>query len=91
MGVPIDQEITIYEPCGCAKCDHTGYKGRIGVYEIMKLTPSLKKIISKREGADVLKEKAIEEGMRTLRMSGSEYVLDGTTSFAEVVRISFDS
>ena len=91
MGVPVDQEITIYEPCGCAKCDHTGYKGRIGVYEIMKLTPSLKKIISKREGADVLKDKAIEEGMRTLRMSGSEYVLDGTTSFAEVVRISFDS
>lgn len=91
MGVPVDQEITIYEPCGCAKCDHTGYKGRIGVYEIMKMTPALKKIVSKRQGADVLKEKAIEEGMRTLRMSGSEYVLDGTTSFAEVVRISFDS
>lgn len=91
MGVPADQEITIYEPCGCAKCDHTGYKGRIGVYEIMKMTPALKKIISKRQGADILKDKAIEEGMRTLRMSGSEYVLDGTTSFAEVLRISFDS
>ena len=91
MGVDINEDITIYEPCGCAKCENTGFKGRIGVYEIMKMTPTLKKIISRREGADVLKDKAIEEGMRTLRMSGSEYVLDGTTSFAEVVRISFDS
>lgn len=91
MGVDVNEDITIYDPCGCAKCENTGYKGRIGVYEIMKMTPTLKKIISRREGADVLKDKAIEEGMRTLRMSGSGYVLDGTTSFTEVVRISFDS
>lgn len=91
MGVDISEDVTIYEPCGCAKCENTGFKGRIGVYEIMRMTPTLKKIISRREGADVLKDKAIEEGMRTLRMSGSQYVLDGTTSFAEVVRISFDS
>lgn len=91
MGVDVNKDVTIYEPCGCAKCENTGFKGRIGVYEIMRMTPTLKKIISRREGADVLKDKAIEEGMRTLRMSGSEYVLDGITSFAEVVRISFDS
>lgn len=91
MGVDESKDITIYEPCGCSKCDNVGYKGRIGVYEIMKMTPALKKIISSRQGADVLKEKAIEEGMRTLRMSGSEYVLEGITSYSEVVRISFDS
>ncbi len=91
MGVDTAKDITIYEPCGCSKCENTGFKGRIGVYEIMRMSPALKKIISRREGADILKEKAIEEGMRTLRMSGSEYVLDGTTSFAEVVRISFDA
>lgn len=91
MDVDEDKEITIYEPCGCSKCDNVGYKGRIGVYEIMKMTPALKKIVSSRQGADVLKEKAIEEGMRTLRMSGSEYVLEGITSYSEVVRISFDS
>ncbi len=91
MGVDVGEDVTIYDPCGCPKCENTGYKGRIGVYEIMKMSPALKKIISRRDGADVLKEKAIEEGMRTLRMSGSGYVLDGTTSFAEVVRISFDS
>ena len=86
----MDKKITLYEPCGCAKCDNTGYKGRIGVYEIMTMTPALKTMISKREGAERIKEQAMEEGMRTLRMSGSEYVLDGTTSFAELVKISFD-
>ena len=91
MGVDENKDVTIYEPCGCSKCDNVGYKGRIGVYEIMRMTPSLKKIISARQGADILKEKAIEEGMRTLRMSGSEYVLEGITSYAEAVRISFDS
>lgn len=90
MGQDVDKNITIYEPCGCPKCDNTGYKGRIGVYEIMRMTPALKQIISKRQGADILKEKAMQEGMRILRMSGSEYVMDGTTSFAELVKISFD-
>ena len=90
IGQDVDKNITIYEPCGCPKCDNTGYKGRIGVYEIMRMTPALKQIISKRQGADILKEKAMQEGMRTLRMSGSEYVMDGTTSFAELVKISFD-
>ena len=90
MGQDVDKKITLYEPCGCAKCDNTGYKGRIGVYEIMTMTSALKTMISKREGAERIKEQAMQEGMRTLRMSGSEYVLDGTTSFAELVKISFD-
>lgn len=90
MGVPEDKPVTIYKPCGCAKCDNSGYKGRIGVYEIMTMSPELKTIISKRQGVDMIKKKAMEEGMRTLRMSGSEYVLDGTTSFAELMKISMD-
>ncbi len=90
MSLDQDKEITIYEACGCPKCDATGYKGRIGVYEIMTLTPELKTIISKRQGADILKQKAIEQGMRTLRMSGTEYVLEGITSYAELVKISMD-
>lgn len=91
MGCNMDEDITIYEPCGCSKCDNTGYKGRIGVYEIMKMSPRLKTIISKRQGADAIKEQALQEGMYTLRMSATEYVLDGTTSFDEMVKVSFDS
>lgn len=91
MGCNMDEDVTIYEPCGCSKCDNTGYKGRIGVYEIMKMSPQLKTIISKRQGADAIKEQALQEGMYTLRMSATEYVLDGTTSFEEMVKVSFDS
>ena len=90
MGLKEEENVTIYEPCGCSKCDNTGFKGRIGVYEIMQITPKLKTIISKREGADILKEEALKEGMHTLRMSATDYVLDGTTSFSEMVKVSFD-
>lgn len=85
-----DEKITIYEPCGCPKCDGTGFRGRIGVYEIMEITPQLKKVISKNGDADEIKELALKEGMKTLRMSATEYVLDGTTSVQEMMRVSFD-
>lgn len=91
MGCNMDEDVMIYEPCGCSKCDNTGYKGRIGVYEIMRMSPRLKTIISKRQGADAIKEQALKEGMYTLRMSATEYVLDGTTSFDEMIKVSFDS
>lgn len=90
LGVDRMRSVTIYEPCGCKLCDKTGYKGRIGVYEIMKISPKLKSIISRREGADAIREQAMKEGMRTIRMSAAEYVLDGTTSYSEAARISFE-
>lgn len=90
MNIPENQDVTIYKPCGCPQCGETGYKGRIGVYEIMVMSQELKRIISKKEGTDKLKERALAEGMRTLRMSATEYVLDGTTSFNEMLRVSFD-
>ena len=90
MGCNPEKQITIYDSCGCNQCDNTGYIGRIGVYEIMQVTPKLKNIISKRMGADAIKEQALKEGMHTLRMSATEYVLDGTTSYEEMMRVSFD-
>lgn len=90
MNVPETQDVTIYQPCGCPQCGETGYKGRIGVYEIMVMSPELKRIISKKEGTDKLKAQALAEGMKTLRMSATEYVLDGTTSYNEMLRVSFD-
>lgn len=84
------ENITIYDPCGCTQCDQTGYRGRIGVYEIMQMTPKLKTIISKTGNSEDIKEQALKEGMHTLHMSAVEYVLDGTTSFHEMMRVSFD-
>lgn len=85
-----DADLTVYEPCGCPKCDGTGFRGRIGVYEIMEVTPPLKTIISKSGSAEDIKEKALEEGMHTLRMSATRYVLEGVTSVPEMMRVSFD-
>ncbi len=91
MNVPTSDEVIIYEPTGCTECGDTGYKGRIGVYEIMAITPKIKSIISKGGDSEEIKEVAIKEGMSTLRMSATRYVLDGITSFKEMKRISFES
>ncbi len=85
-----DADVTVYEPCGCPRCDGTGFKGRIGVYEIMEVSQPLKSIISKGGTAEDIKNKALEEGMSTLRMSATRYVLEGITSVQEMMRVSFD-
>ena len=94
MNIPpehMEDEITIYEPNGCQQCDNLGYKGRIGVYEIMVITEHMRETISSRATVGQIKQEALAEGMHTLHMSGTEYVLDGTTSYSEMMRISFDS
>lgn len=90
LGLPEDQEAVVYEPVGCHMCNNTGYYGRIGVYEIMEITPELKEIISKHGNASEIKEVALQQGMRTLHMSAAKYVLSGVTSISEMKRISFD-
>jgi type IV pilus assembly protein PilB len=92
LGVPGRQEdVVIYEPAGCDECDRTGFKGRIGVYEIMEITPKLKPYISRKASAEELKEVALSEGMNTLRMAATKLVFEGITSISEMVRVSFDS
>lgn len=90
MNCKPDEEVTIYEPKGCFQCDNMGYKGRIGVYEIMEMTPALKRIISKEGSAEEIKEQAIADGMNTLRMSATKLVLEGITSYNEMMKVSFD-
>lgn len=91
LGADPEEELKIYEPVGCMQCDMMGYKGRIGVYEILEMTSELKKIISKGGDADMIKEQAIKDGMHTLRMSAAEYVRSGITSFHEAMKVSFDT
>lgn len=90
LGVAEEKELTVYEPCGCSKCDNTGFKGRIGVYEIMEITPRLKKIIARKGDADEIRDISIKEGMNTLRMNASRYVIEGITSVQEMKKVSFD-
>ena len=87
---PKDEYVTIYDPVGCAYCGNTGYYRRTGVYEIMEVTPALKRLISKQASSAEIQSLAIAEGMHTLHTAAALYVLDGTTSIAEMLRITFD-
>ena len=91
MMLPKDQALTIYEPGGCPRCDNTGYYGRIGVYEILEVSPEVRRVIAKGATAEEIKKVGLEQGMHTLRMSAAEYVVDGMTSFKEMMRVSFES
>lgn len=90
LGYPRELQLEVYEPCGCQQCNDTGYMGRIGVYEIMTITPKLKEVISKKGSADDIKRIALAEGMHTLKMSASKFVIDGTTSMSEMQRIAYE-
>lgn len=91
LGLPTGEALTLYKPCGCEQCNNTGYRGRIGVYEIMTITPRIRHVISKRGTAEQIRDVALEEGMHTLRMSASKLVLDGITAFSEMIKVSFEN
>ena len=71
---------------GCEKCNNTGFKGRVGLYEVMEVTEELRELILVGASALELRRKAIEDGMITLRQSGLRKVKDGVTTIDEVVR-----
>jgi general secretion pathway protein E len=73
---------------GCDKCMHTGYYGRTGIYEIMKVSESIKKTILATSDANAIKEVAIREGMKTLRGDGAEKVLRGVSTTEEILRVT---
>lgn len=85
-----DSNPMIYEPSesGCAYCDNSGYRGRIGVYEIMPITPTLREVISRGGGAEEIQKTALKEGLTTLRLGAAKLVLKGVTSISEVERIA---
>lgn len=78
--------IEIFEPNGCEKCSNTGYKGRLGLFEVMEIDEELKEQIMVGASTSELRQKAKEKGMLTLRMSGLEKIRQGLTSIDEVLR-----
>jgi type IV pilus assembly protein PilB len=76
----------IFEPDGCEKCSSTGYKGRLGLFEVMEIDDELREQVMIGASTSELRQKAKEKGMLTLRMSGLEKIKTGQTSIDEVVR-----
>ena len=77
---------TFYFGKGCEQCNNTGYRGRIGIFEIMRLDDALRDLILKQASTNVVREEARKRGMRSLRDSGLLDVFDGVTTIEEVVK-----
>jgi type IV pilus assembly protein PilB len=88
VGIPGDKPITVYEPSGCNACGKAGYRGRVGLYEVMIMTERLRRLTVENADADTLAKAAAEEGMRTMRQDGLNKVRAGLTSVAEVERVT---
>ncbi len=82
--------VTLYRGRGCPACAHTGYKGRIGIFELMLVEDSIRAMVSKNVDAKTIKKQAVARGMGTLRLDGSRKVLQGVTSVAELLRATED-
>jgi type IV pilus assembly protein PilB len=80
------EDLPVFRGKGCEQCDGTGLKGRQGLYEVMSMTPALRKMIMQSAGAAEIQRTAIEEGMLTLRMDGWLKVLKGICPLEQVVR-----
>jgi general secretion pathway protein E len=78
----------VFQATGCSECRNTGYSGRIGIYEIFKNTMPIQNLIKEGCDANQIGKLAIKDGMKTLRLSGVEKVLEGITSIEEVLRVA---
>ena len=90
LGITSEQAKTmkIYHGKGCAVCGGTGYKGRIALYEVMPFSEALKDAVLNGASTAEVKQTAIDEGMKSLRMSGISKVLEGTSTLEEILRVT---
>ncbi len=82
----VQRGITFYKPVGCETCNKRGYKGRVGLYEVLEMSETLKDMILTGASAIEIREQGQKEGMITLRRSGCRKVLDGVTTIEEIIR-----
>jgi type IV pilus assembly protein PilB len=80
-------DLEAYEPVGCRRCGGTGYRGRVGLYEVMHVSPEIQTLALERRAAEEIRDLAVRQGMRRLRDDGLEKVHQGRTSIAEIARV----
>jgi general secretion pathway protein E len=87
LGVrPPDRPVRVYRPEGCAACNYTGYRGRVGIFELMLIDDDIRSHVSQNTDSKTIKQQAVRKGMHTLRADGARRALAGVTSVAEVLR-----
>ena len=87
LNIPYNDDFKLYRAKGCPNCDGTGYKGRMGIHELLVGSEDIKRMIQKHETVEVMREKAISEGMTTLLQDGLLKTLKGFTDFKQVRRV----
>jgi type IV pilus assembly protein PilB len=81
------EKVTLYRPKGCSRCNNTGYRGRLGIYEVMIVSEAIRRLTVERKSADEISRVAQAEGMKNLREDGIDKVLQGLTSIEEIARV----
>lgn len=88
LGVPKNQTLNLYRKVGCNRCSSTGYKGRVGVYEIMEINNELRELINKDASVENITNSALKNGMKTLSKSAINVILKGNSTVEELLRIT---
>lgn len=88
--VPANKPIVLYKGAGCSACGHVGYLGRVGIFEVLVVSPKIMKMILERVSAQDIENEAVAEGMITLKQDGYMKVLEGVTTLEEVLRVAED-
>ncbi|HEY4450337.1 MAG TPA: ATPase, T2SS/T4P/T4SS family [Solirubrobacteraceae bacterium] len=86
-GYKARMELEAYEPVGCRRCGGSGYRGRLGIYEVMQMTPEIQSLALERKPSEEIRDIAVAQGMTRLRDDGLEKVKQGRTSIAEIARV----
>ncbi|MEQ1910856.1 MAG: pilus assembly protein PilB, partial [Vicinamibacterales bacterium] len=89
LDLSLEQTHTFYEGVGCIECNGTGYKGRFAICELLDLTDRIRELILEKRPTSEIKKAAREEGMRFLRESAVERVLEGKTTLREINKVTF--
>lgn len=89
LGIPYNEDLVLYKADGCDYCSKTGYKGRIGVFEIFDVNDKIRKAIDEGTPADMLQQMAVRSGMKTLSDDARKKVIDGITTLDEYIKITF--
>ncbi|PYQ47321.1 MAG: hypothetical protein DMF78_24090 [Acidobacteria bacterium] len=84
LGIRYSPQFKLYRPKGCPKCNNTGYKGRMGIHELLVATDEMKRMIQKRDPIAELRKQAMRDGMTTLLQDGIQKVIKGITDFKQV-------
>jgi len=92
LGIPPDEvkSFPVYKGKGCPICNNTGYKGRVGLYEVMPMKEEVKELVLSRASTTEIKKEAMRLGMKTLRQSGIAKIKDGVTTIEEVLRSTIE-